>query len=501
MSINVNGKIHGLLSKAAGAGAALLLGTVCAVMLGEGALRIGGALERRAQERRNAISLARPGSYRIMCLGESTTAGGENAWPARLERLLNERYPGMTFSVVNKAVAGADMAALMNSLEKNLDEVRPDMVMTMMGINDGSIRYYQGLDGSGFLFGHSALYRWFRLVSDPRVIQRKTVPSIPPNTQARGQEDPWLTYAPRNSGTGERLRKDLAGNPSDPMALYLLGKYLTSQPLSGQPDKRVAAEGETLLLRAAALRPGKSYVYMALGQYYQSTGKSEKAVAMMEKSAELNAGLDNWYWLGRYCHKLGMKDRAEKALQKAVKFDKIYDEALFELVALRLEQERYAEAEELLLKAAAAAPENEKIPEALISFYQDRGRPEKAESCRRELENKRAQLTSRTRGYYQRLNGILRARGMRLACLQYPMCPLGPLRLLLADLPGVIFVDNEGVFRRAVAAKGSGYYFLDLFGGNFGHLTDEGHELLARNAADSLAPYLSGLKRGRGAAL
>ena len=66
---------------------AFVLGLLFTILLAEAALRAGGGISEFLQERRNSLSLGR-GGYRIMCLGESTTAGWDSAWPARLDRRL-----------------------------------------------------------------------------------------------------------------------------------------------------------------------------------------------------------------------------------------------------------------------------------------------------------------------------------------------------------------------------------------------------------------------------
>ncbi len=64
---------------------------LCAVLLELG-LRIGGFVILSLQEYRNRISLKQKGTYRILCLGESTTA---NEWPGPLEKILNQKDIGI----------------------------------------------------------------------------------------------------------------------------------------------------------------------------------------------------------------------------------------------------------------------------------------------------------------------------------------------------------------------------------------------------------------------
>jgi ABC-type antimicrobial peptide transport system permease subunit len=49
---------------------------------------------------------------------------------------------------------------------------------------------------------------------------------------------------------------------------------------------------------------------------------------------------------------------------------------------------------------------------------------------------------------------------------------------------GIIFVDNEKIFREALRKTGYKEYFTDLFAGDFGHCTNKGKRLLAENIAD-----------------
>jgi hypothetical protein len=61
-----------------------------------------------------------------------------------------------------------------------------------------------------------------------------------------------------------------------------------------------------------------------------------------------------------------------------------------------------------------------------------------------------------------------------------------PLKKLLKSDSGVIFVNNEMSFRKAVKNEGYSAYFIDLFGGDFGHCTDKGNMLLAGNIAEKI---------------
>ncbi len=54
-------------------------------------LYLGGFIFMSLQEHRNKITMRQNGVFCIMCLGESTTAGGYESWPSQLEKALNKK--------------------------------------------------------------------------------------------------------------------------------------------------------------------------------------------------------------------------------------------------------------------------------------------------------------------------------------------------------------------------------------------------------------------------
>jgi hypothetical protein len=66
------------------------------------------------------------------------------------------------------------------------------------------------------------------------------------------------------------------------------------------------------------------------------------------------------------------------------------------------------------------------------------------------------------------------------------MRSLEPLKRIFVQDKGIIFVDNEKIFKDAVKKEGYQAYFRDIFAGDFGHCTDKGNQLLAGNIADAI---------------
>ena len=101
-------------------------------------MRMAGFSLQYLQERRNLASMRQKGTYRILCLGESTTADmvGVASYPSQLETILNDKNIGIKFSVINKGLFACDTTGIISRLEENLDQYKPDMVVVMMGVND-----------------------------------------------------------------------------------------------------------------------------------------------------------------------------------------------------------------------------------------------------------------------------------------------------------------------------------------------------------------------------
>ncbi|MCX5693292.1 MAG: hypothetical protein NTX47_06405 [Candidatus Omnitrophica bacterium] len=114
----------------------VLFGVFLCLILLEAGLRLGGFVFTFLQGCENNIAMKKQG-YRIMCIGESTTAlGGEYAYPNQLESILNSLKTGIKFTVINEDLPGTGTSGIVDCLEKNLKRYNPNMVVVMMGIND-----------------------------------------------------------------------------------------------------------------------------------------------------------------------------------------------------------------------------------------------------------------------------------------------------------------------------------------------------------------------------
>ena len=101
----------------------VLFGVLLTFLLLEAGLHIGGVVFLWFQEHINKISIEKNGEYRILCLGESTTAlGGNFSYPRQLENILNSAQKNIRFSVINKGIPSTTTTQIVMNLDKNLDQ-------------------------------------------------------------------------------------------------------------------------------------------------------------------------------------------------------------------------------------------------------------------------------------------------------------------------------------------------------------------------------------------
>ncbi|MFH1799472.1 MAG: tetratricopeptide repeat protein [Candidatus Omnitrophota bacterium] len=528
--------------------APVLLGLILSLALLEAGLRLGGFIFSSIQAYENFQSTKQKGTYRILCLGESTT---QRQYPHLLEKVLNQRNIGVRFSVIDKGRAVMNTITLLEGIESNLAEYRPDMVVAMMGINDQGTKYYHTIPKSDtWLFRHCRTYRFGRIlfmhilkkikredidgsnkVDSKRKARPKNAATVSKKAYLSNEtsvkkvtqlnlKDAKGTYGPRSpslsrSGfaeTEESLKKAIELNPENDKAYVALGWLYR--------DQNRLIEAEASLKKAIELNPKNENAHVDLGGLYKNQGKFHQAEDCYKKVIEINPGNDNTYvefgWLYRVqgnfilaeaffrkalelnpknehaCNRLGWlySDQGKFALaedfyKKAVALDPKNDNSYFALGVLYRDHSRLSQAEDSFRRAFEINPDNERALGAMSSLYEQMGKPELAKEYAERANGLRSEECSAvTVNNYRKLKDILDRKGIKLVCVQYPVRNVEPLKRIFEKDKGVIFVDNERVFKDALRKGSYKEYFKDMFAGDFGHCTRKGNMLLAQNIAD-----------------
>jgi superkiller protein 3 len=292
-------------------------------------------------------------------------------------------------------------------------------------------------------------------------------------------------------------------------------------------DQGKRKEAESAFKKALGINSRNGRAYVELGHAYDDQGKYSEAVAAFKKALAINPRNDDAYaglgWV--YNQGQGKFAEAEAAFKKALGINSNNDWSYFNLGRAYRNQGKFAEAALAFRKALGINPQNnwayaelvwlcvdgngnlshsrklleesikmnsaptDRMYGALATAHAAMGDIRHAKQYHEKAEELRLrEYDSVVADNYRRLKGMLDRRGVRLVCVQYPMRGIAPLRKIFQGRDaGIVFVDNENVFKEAVERNSLQEYFRDMFAGDFGHCTPKGNELLARNIAAVLA--------------
>ncbi|MCC7169166.1 MAG: hypothetical protein IT459_01855 [Planctomycetes bacterium] len=106
-----------------------------------------------------------PGTFRIICLGDSTAFGGHTTYPAQLEQVLRTCSPGVTVEVINAGVPGWSTYQGLRLFQRDLAAWQPDVVTASFGFNNAKREADGKTDrqrAEAANAGASRLARWLR---------------------------------------------------------------------------------------------------------------------------------------------------------------------------------------------------------------------------------------------------------------------------------------------------------------------------------------------------
>jgi lysophospholipase L1-like esterase len=449
---------RGLLKDLAGRASLVAFGVVLGFALGEIVLRAIGARHLARQEAENRASIRRAGHYRVLCVGESTTAAvmvrRQDSYPGQLERILNERGNGLRFSVVNAGIPATNTTRILQALPGYLEKYDPHIVVSMMGTNDGPEREEYPVSGRlRILKLARLLYHRLRgrsgtdgsLSSELERVARGEVPidtlrerSLRELIEPHRELDEISRMMKTDAERALRLATELAARHPDP--LRKLAKKIAEVQLRMH-------RGEISAHRARK----RTRHLVARHQFW-----TDRYLVARHGTQAGEATVRALVWRMAAAGKLDDADAlARRYLAGAAPVDRGRNHAATygQLALLEWSRGNSVGAE----------------------HYHDLAR-----AWHERFHN------PTTKRSYQELRRLLRARGIRLVAVQYPMRPLSGLRSLLEDDPDAAYVDNEEAFVRALRTTHFKRLFADLFAGDFGHLTPEGNRLIAENVAAAI---------------
>ena len=292
----------------------LSLGTaavVAALVFVEIVLRVAGMYCALSQQRSLQKLSNSEKTYRVLCLGESTTfMGDKQSYPRQLERILNQENPAQNFTVINKGVPSILTTGILAQLEYHLEVFKPDMVVVMMGINDGP---------DTRIFEDNVRTRVYLALRDLRIIKLVKFLGFYLNDRILDLRAALLcqfpkSFGPVNSSRDELiLREQILTNPRDSSAYIDLAERYER--------KNRLRDGEKIYWHALLASPKKDWPYAALGNFLQRHHRDAEARQVFDLGLKKNP---RKYWTyrnyGRFYLRAGQFKEELAMLHKAISF-------------------------------------------------------------------------------------------------------------------------------------------------------------------------------------
>ncbi len=483
---------------------AAVVGLLVLLALVEAGLRLGCVGFQALQDQRNRAALAEEGAYRILCLGDSMTAG---QYPIPLRWELAERAPGLDFAVLEQARPMLSSGELAGELEGSLAAIGPHMVVVMIGANDGPDRMPYG----GLPVAERAPLRSLRLVRLLVYHLQGREPHGPHRSGAGGEgaqrgseQDPLLQdeafRVETNRGWNLFYQGDLeAAEASFRSTLERfpgLGRRAATDPAGGLVACGIAggdaAVAEARLRDLLEESPDIAWAWAALARLYEDRGSQVQAIQAWEESAQRGMG-------GRAADVELLRAlalRAQIQRRAAIHHPGIALEDLAETDDYRhaFEQLEWLleRAERELERALAELPQEPVLHDTMARCLEARGRLEEA-GLHRETAAvlRRETFNPVTRDNLLWVGQRVQASGAKLVVMAYPRRSVEPLQRMLEPLAGVIYVEHREPFERVLAEEPLEALFVDMHGGDYGHCTPRGNELVAGTLADAVLEHLA----------
>jgi len=405
-------------------------------------------------------------TYRILALGESTTEmGGKNSWPSQLETVLNNKTNKFRFKVFNEGIAGTTTAFIVARLGNNLQKYNPNMVITMMGINDVPyIKYDDTFRAKVILF-----------FTDLRIYKLGT----------------WIIaslhekFNMTNHNTNET---PISENFSTPTEEDILKKIW---------DEGKCNDAENMFRNTMQLDSKNDYPYYFLGCCYRILGKYTIALNMTLKAIQINPlNYKTYSLLGDIYLAQGNVDLAKVYYEKSIKLNQNQTNAYNKLGYIYEIKGMSKKAKEMYLRTLWINPSDVVAAVALLDFnltYQEMKTIYEKMNIpfRITLES----IESITKYHYNKLYAILASHGIKYIAMQYPTLDVAELKDMFKGDEDIIFVSNENNFKEALKNGTYSDYFIDHIHENreasWGHATPLGNRLIAENVATVILEELN----------
>lgn len=432
--------------------------------------------------------------YRIICLGESTTAPVPNSYPEQLQKILNKKQSTIIYKVLNFGEIDSNTTKIINLRESKIEEYKPNMIITMMGINDWSCTEQSQDPEEEITYGSSnlkilKLFAYIKMHIKVRIekilLERKTAKDKDQDTDTPKKYE----NLPKDSFLGEKDLNESLSPDKD-------GPYNENIETGLQHKKKGEFhKAEECFINAIKIDPENYLGYFLLGFLYKDDLQDvEKAIPPLKKST----------LLAPIGHKRQMPvsvlvdiynerqdyDSSLKLLTKIIKREQYSILAYFELAYCYFAKKEYEYILSLVEKTLKKTPLNHWPHSILYVGYTLAGDKQNAkDNYIKYTDYLMNNINPFPQKNYQNLKKIVDKHDITLIVMQYPLLSEKPLRKILGKSDDIIFIENVLNFEKVLKDNSYDELFQDMFGETFGHCTAKGYNLIAENATEHILRF------------
>ncbi len=435
----------------------------------EGGIRLWGYFHRINHHQKPAI---KDEVIRILCIGESTSApyyvdGVDYSFPKILDDLLKNSFGTKNIEVINVSNPSITSSQIAQKLSNQIQTYSPQIVISMLGINDHDLKYYTDQRHSYDYWNEIKILKLARLIKT-HLFPPKTLSTV-----------------------------DFGIDPISSMKNPLFKKILKS--INRLDVKETLSLSEQLFQKYPS---EKAALLRKIGEEYWFLPNKKKIV--IPKALDLafdyfqqayNISSNDGLIIERYTHALHVRNQDGKCLEV---FEKLFEKN--KILGLNLETRLIACATENL----AQPPHVARILKKLPFIIQD-------------------DAYHNTQNNYRYIQRLLSQNNIVHLAISYPRIELQHLQILFSNIEAnahsypddlelnvdnkpvailpefkdIIFVNNESNFNLLLKEKNYNDLFIDYSTSRFGHTTKLGHEIIARNIYKTIIPIIKNLRKER----
>lgn len=438
----------------------IIPGILLSLVLLEFSLRFAGWTIFSYQQYKNSKALRNKTQYTIMCLGESTTA---NNYPIQLEQILNEKYPGR-FSIIDCGIPGTTLEIILDLLENNINQYKPDVAICMMGINNNLVTFNlkEETDNISYINKSKSInlkiFKLFFLLKKHLKLFLKNKLLFADNIDDYNWIQKYQYFrANKNYENAEKvLQTEIQKNPNNEHAMAELA-YFYYFFLATKDKREIGMNMAKKALDKTVYNViPKSMYYNIILNYCKDFNQDfnfyvDKIIAK---------DIDIFEGFYRFENYMLIKDfidiEQQKKIANIIIKTNLQDTTYGFLAINTMEQKDYQKAQEYF---------------------------DKVEELRLNSPN------TETYSLYKLIIKKLIDNNIKVICMQYPIRSVNSLKEQLKNesyFDKITFISNEENFKKALMNKNYDEIFNDQFAGDFGHCTELGNTMIAENIVNTL---------------